>query len=58
MTPQLAQHYGIAPQGDDFVRYDLTEIPSRGGLLTHGSVLTIGGDNASMVTRGLFVLNH
>lgn len=57
MTPQLAQHYGITPQGDDFIRYDLTEIPSRGGLLTHGSVLTIGGDNASMVTRGLFVLN-
>lgn len=27
----------------------------RGGLLTHGSVLTIGGDDASTVTRGLFV---
>ncbi|MDG2223387.1 MAG: DUF1592 domain-containing protein [Rubripirellula sp.] len=57
MSPQLARHYGIEPQGEDFVRYDLNEIPSRGGLLTHGSVLTIGGDNASMVTRGLFVLN-
>ena len=28
-----------------------------GGLLTQGSVLTIGGDEASMVTRGLFVLH-
>ncbi|MEN8784409.1 MAG: DUF1588 domain-containing protein, partial [Akkermansiaceae bacterium] len=30
---------------------------SRGGLLTQGSLLTIGGDEASMVTRGLFVLH-
>ncbi len=56
-TPRLAKHYGIKAQGEKFVRYDLAEIPSRGGLLTHGSVLTIGGDDASMVTRGLFVLN-
>lgn len=39
------------------VRYDLASVPARGGLLTQGSVLTIGGDEASMVTRGLFVLN-
>ena len=38
-------------------RYDLSKFPARGGLLTHGSVLTIGGDDASMVTRGLFVLH-
>jgi hypothetical protein len=37
-------------------RYELSSVPSRGGLLTHGSLLTIGGDEASMVTRGLFVL--
>jgi hypothetical protein len=36
--------------------YELTEISERGGLLTQGSVLTVGGDEASMVTRGLFVL--
>ena len=36
--------------------YDLTSVPARGGLLTHGSLLTVGGDDASMVTRGLFVL--
>ncbi|HUG90017.1 MAG TPA: LamG-like jellyroll fold domain-containing protein, partial [Planctomycetaceae bacterium] len=38
-------------------RYDLAAVPARGGLLTQGSVLTIGGDEASMVTRGLFVFN-
>ncbi len=56
-TPRLAKHYGVKSQGNGFQRYDLAGIASRGGLLTHGSVLTIGGDNASMVTRGLFVLN-
>lgn len=38
-------------------RYDLTSVPGRGGLLTQGSLLTVGGDDASMVTRGLFILN-
>jgi hypothetical protein len=38
-------------------RYDLSQVEGRGGLLTQGSVLTIGGDDASMVTRGLFVLH-
>ncbi len=37
--------------------YDLASVPSRGGLLTQGSVLTVGGDDASMVARGLFVLH-
>ncbi|MCA9113605.1 MAG: DUF1592 domain-containing protein [Planctomycetaceae bacterium] len=57
-TPRLASHYGLEPQDDGPALYDLSEVPDRGGLLTHGSVLTIGGDHASMVTRGLFVLNH
>jgi len=37
--------------------YDLKDVPERGGLLTQASLLTIGGDDASMVTRGLFVLH-
>ncbi len=57
LTPRLARHYGITPQKSDFARYDLTGIPSRGGLLTQGSTLTIGGNEASMVARGLFVLH-
>ncbi|MHC4995194.1 MAG: DUF1592 domain-containing protein [Planctomycetota bacterium] len=56
VTPRLARHYGLTPQGRGLQRYDLTDVPERGGLLTHGSVLTVGGDDASMVTRGLFVM--
>lgn len=56
LTPRLANHYGITPQKEDFAKYDLSRTP-RGGILTQGSLLTIGGDEASMVTRGLFVLH-
>lgn len=62
-TPQLAKHYGLrTPVGEPLDdrglrRYDLNDIPSRGGLLTQGSVLTVGGDEASMVSRGLFVFH-
>jgi hypothetical protein len=55
-TPRLARHYGLPVQRGGLDRYDLKSVPERGGLLTQGSVLTIGGDEASMVTRGLFVL--
>ena len=55
-TPRLAKHYGIEPRGKGLVRYELSSVPGRGGLLTQGSLLTIGGDEASMVTRGLFIL--
>ncbi|MFG0265704.1 MAG: DUF1592 domain-containing protein [Rhodopirellula sp. JB055] len=55
-TPRLAKHYGLKPRGEGLRRYDLSSEPTRGGLLTQGSVLTIGGDDASMVTRGLFVM--
>ena len=58
LTPRLAKHYGMLPKGREFARYDLTDIPGRGGILTQGSVLTMGGDQASMVTRGLFVLHE
>jgi hypothetical protein len=58
LTPRLAKHYGLKPKpGDGLSHYDLSKTPSRGGLLTQGSVLTVGGDEASMVARGLFVLN-
>ena len=58
LTPKLANHYGIKTKDNsNLIRYDLSEVPSRGGLLTQGSTLTIGGDEASMVTRGLFVLH-
>ena len=56
-TPRLAKHYGLKPKGEGLQRYDLSSVDARGGLLTQGSVLTAGGDDASMVTRGLFVLH-
>lgn len=61
VTPELAEHYGLkknrkAIEAGELIPYDLSTNPARGGLLTHGSVLTMGGDDASMVTRGLFVL--
>ncbi|MEX2173924.1 MAG: DUF1592 domain-containing protein [Pirellulaceae bacterium] len=62
VTPRLAKHYGLPldnlPKGDEPVRYDLSSVPGRGGLLTQGSVLTVGGDDASTVTRGLFVMHE
>lgn len=59
-SPELATFYelGSAKQTAKSSKYDLTNVPGRGGLLTHGSVLTVGGDDASMVTRGLLVLHE
>ena len=61
-TPRLAEHYGDFAAGDAGedgpVRVDLSAVPGRGGLLTQGSVLTVGGDEGSTVTRGLFVLEQ
>ena len=57
LTPRLAEFYGLNPKpGSKPVKYDLAKVSGRGGLLTQASVLTIGGDDASMVTRGLFVM--
>lgn len=54
---ELAEFYGWDPADRADGRFDLSAVPERGGLLTQGSLLTIGGDEASMVARGLFVLN-
>lgn len=64
-TPRLAKHYGLPPHAADIansdgalVRFDLTNTETRGGMLTQGSLLTVGGDEASMVTRGLLVMHE
>lgn len=61
LSARLAKHYGLEPalaEGEaGWSSYDLSNVPGRGGILTHGSVLTVGGDEASMVARGLFVLH-
>ena len=56
LTPRLANHYGLVSDRPGLARFELSSTASRGGLLTHGSLLTMGGDDASMVTRGLFIL--
>ncbi len=55
LTPDLAAHYGFESLGEGMRRYDVSDRPERGGLLTQGSLLTIGGNESSMVARGLFV---
>ncbi|MEM9586503.1 MAG: DUF1592 domain-containing protein [Planctomycetota bacterium] len=70
VTRRLARHYRLpettlagidqrldGKPDDHLTRVDLSDVPERGGLLTQGSVLTIGGDEASTVTRGLFVMH-
>jgi hypothetical protein len=64
VTPRLARHYRLPGalltadgDGDVMQRVALEKVAGRGGLLTQGSVLTLGGDEASMVTRGLFVFH-
>ena len=56
-SSRLATHYDLEETSSNSERYDLTHQPGRGGILTHGSTLTVGGDEASMVSRGLFVLH-
>lgn len=64
-TPQLARHYNLPVSSfnhryndQELAKVDVSGVPGRGGLLTHGSIMTIGGDNASMVSRGLFVFHE
>ena len=64
-TPRLAKHYGLPADAADLansdgelVRFDLNKTQARGGILTQGSLLTVGGDEASMVTRGLLVMHE
>jgi hypothetical protein len=56
-STRLANHYDLDNSSPRSQRHDLSEHPGRGGILTHGSTLTVGGDEASMVSRGLFVLH-
>lgn len=55
---EIRSHAKSRPTEQRLAPYDLSGTPARGGLLTQGSVLTIGGDEASMVSRGLFILRE
>jgi hypothetical protein len=59
VNERLARHYGIeGVTGTEFVRVELDE--TRGGLLTHGSILTVTShpDTTSPVKRGKWVLDQ
>lgn len=66
VTSRLAEHYKLPAkilgelksEAGQLIKIDLSSVPERGGLLTQGSTLTIGGDDASTVTRGLFVMHE
>ncbi|MEM1023180.1 MAG: DUF1592 domain-containing protein [Myxococcota bacterium] len=53
---RLAALYGFEPSSEAAGRWDLSDVPERGGLLTQGSLLTVGGSRASLVERGLWFL--
>ncbi|HYP05247.1 MAG TPA: DUF1592 domain-containing protein [Bryobacteraceae bacterium] len=60
LNEQLAKHYGIeGVAGPDFRKVELTS-PERGGVLTHGSVLTVSSypTRTSPVIRGKYVLQN
>lgn len=55
-SPALAELYGLSEAEDPSQPRALDSVPERGGLLTQASLLTVGGNRASLVERGLFVL--
>jgi hypothetical protein len=60
VNERLARHYGIADvSGPEFRRVDLTGSP-RGGVVTHGSVLTVSSyaTRTSPVLRGKWILDN
>ena len=60
LNERLAQHYGVpGVSGPEFRRVDLSATP-RGGVLTHGSVLTVSSyaTRTSPVMRGKWILDN
>ena len=61
LNSRLARHYGLPePKGDGMRRVSLPEDSERGGILAHGSILTItsNGMRTLPITRGAFVLEN
>jgi mono/diheme cytochrome c family protein len=60
LNERLARHYGVQNvSGPEFRRVDLVGLP-RGGVLTHGSVLTVSSyaTRTSPVLRGKWILDN
>lgn len=61
LSKRLAQHYGLPePEGDSFSKVFLPANHPRGGVLTHGSILTITSNptRTSPVIRGKWILEQ
>jgi len=62
VTPALARLYGLpAGTAAGFTEQDLSQVPTRAGLLTQAGILTltsVGGPGSSIVDRGVFVLRN
>jgi hypothetical protein len=61
LNRRLARHYGLpAPNGHHMQRVSLPKNSERGGILAHGSILTItsNGIRTLPITRGAFVLEN
>jgi hypothetical protein len=54
----LATHYKLPAPKTGVATYDLSAVPQRRGLLTHATVLSAGGEDASLVNRGLFLVTN
>jgi hypothetical protein len=59
LNDRLGHHYGIPVSGPDFRKVDLTGT-TRGGVLTHASVLTVSSyaNRTSPVLRGKWILEN
>ncbi len=60
LNKALARHYGIPHPGNDFQKVSLPAAGPRGGLLGHGSILTLtsNGVETQPVVRGVWILEN
>jgi len=61
INERLASHYGIeGVAGEEMRKVELPSDSNRGGILTHGSILTVTSQSTrtSAVKRGLFLLDN
>lgn len=60
LTPEMASWYGVGSAGEGLVRYDISGVQERVGLLTQPAVLTVMADRdvGGIVARGLFVMER
>ncbi len=58
VSKRLAEHYQLPNPKDGVQEYDLTDVGPRGGLLTQGSMASLGGAEGSTVRAGLHIMHE